>query len=310
MIDDWNDIRFFLAVAKTGKLGMAAEQLGVDHSTVFRKLNKLEETLGSKLFQRHKQGYQLTIAGRAMLAHGERMAAEFDHLNLNLAGSDVRPEGKVRITSTHSVAEMLVAPLLVDFFSAYPGIKLSLNITARNFDLSRYQADVAVRATAQPPQHLIGRKLGTYRWLLFGSKAYLNEHGRPQSIADLKQHRVLVPDGELASIRMMSRLNQYLEPLEDHSLAANDLHFVFVAVIQGVGLGLMPEYFAHQSQELVALELPEVESSSDLWLLTHPEQASLARIKALTDFLFERITLRQLNLGHERAEFSEPDQQP
>lgn len=298
MIEDWNDVRFFMAVANAGKLSGAAQALGVDPSTVFRKLNKLEDGLGSRLFERHKQGYRLTAAGRTFMTHAERMTDELGKLNLSLAGQDVRAEGLVRVTTTHSAANMLIAPLLNDFLAKYPEIRVSISIAPRFFDLGRYQADVAIRATLKPPEHLLGRKLGTYTWMLFGAKEYLDENGAPKNVEALNAHRVLMPNEELASIRMMRHLNQALGGQDARqAIASNDLHFIYVAVTEGLGLGLLPEYFANYNPRLKAVRIPEVEQESDLWMLVHPDQADLTRIRVFTQYMAENIDADRLKLS-------------
>lgn len=287
MIDDWNDLRIFLAVARAGGPGGAAKTLAVDQSTIFRRLRRIEDNLGSRLFERHKSGYILTSVGATMLEHSETIERQMECLNLSVAAQDVRPEGLIRLTTTHSTAELLIAPHLQRFFETYPGIQVAFNITAQQFDLSRYQTDVAVRATLDPPEHLIGRLLKSYTWKLYAHRNYFAKHGRPRTVQDLQQHRVILPNEELGQIRMMRRLSKHLKNSQHQALTANDLNFIYCAAQQELGLALLPNYFSSNVPNLEAIDLPEVESESKLWLLVHPEMAGLARIKALTSFLFE-----------------------
>lgn len=276
-----------MAVARSAGPGRAAKELSVDQSTIFRRLKRIEENLGTRLFERHKSGYVLTTAGSSMMEHSEKIEQQMEYLNLSLAAQDIRPEGLIRFTTTPSTAELLIAPHLHRFQKDYPGIQISFNITAREFDLSRYQADMAVRATLQPPEHLVGRRLMTYRWQLHGNPDYLERYGHPKSVDDLLQHRILLPNEELGRIRMMRKLRSHLEPEPGHRLASNNLHLLYTLACKGLGLAFLPEYFATTTQELESIDLPDIESESQLWLLMHPEMAGLSRIRAFTNFLKE-----------------------
>ena len=159
---DWDDVRHFLALARTGSVRAAGATLGVSHSTVARRVESLETRLGAKLFDRHRDGYLLTEAGHEMVAGAERVEREMAALERGLAGQDARLEGPVRVTCTDPFIAKILLRALAGLCAQHPGIELELDADARNLDLSKREADVALRAllpTAAPPEHLIGRRL-------------------------------------------------------------------------------------------------------------------------------------------------------
>ena len=145
---DWNDVRYFLALARTGSVRAAGAALGVSHSTVARRVEALEEKLGTRLFDRSRDGYALSDAGRQMLAGGERIEAEMDALERGVLGHDERLQGPVSVTCTDSFMSRILLAALARLSEEHPGIELSLTIDSRSFDLARREADIAVRALA------------------------------------------------------------------------------------------------------------------------------------------------------------------
>jgi molybdate transport repressor ModE-like protein len=142
---DWDYLRYFLAVATTGSLLQAARKLGVNHSTVFRRINRLEEIIGVRLFDRLSEGYRLTQAGEQLLSHTERIGSEVDLLQLELSGQDIKPSGVVRVTAPENLAYQYLPTYLTSFAQAYPDIMLEIVVGSERLDLTRREADIAVR---------------------------------------------------------------------------------------------------------------------------------------------------------------------
>ena len=185
---DWNDLRSFLAIARAGSLQGAARILGVNHSTVFRRLNALEARLKVRLFDRSARGYGLTGAGEHMLASAERVEDEILGLERRLLGGDVRLAGTLRVTTTDTLAHGLLGPHLRAFQAAYPAIELELVTGNAFFDLSKREADVALRPSRHPGDAMVGRRLGEIAVALYGTPDYLAARGRLSSSAALDGH--------------------------------------------------------------------------------------------------------------------------
>ena len=200
-MEDWNEPRLVLAVARAGSLTKAAKTLGIDHSTVFRRLNALEERLGVRFFERLPGGaYQATAAGERMAAAAERIEDEAIALERDLIGRDYRLAGRLRVTSSETLAYCLLTREIASFREAHPGIMVELVIDNRFLSLSRREADVALRPMRPKEGDLWGRKLADVAWTVYGSRAYLNENGFPSSAAELACHALVCWDENAVGI--------------------------------------------------------------------------------------------------------------
>jgi DNA-binding transcriptional LysR family regulator len=197
---DWNDLRSFLAIARQGSLQGAARTLGVNHSTVFRRLNALEARLGARLFDRSARGYALTAAGEHMLASALRVEDEILGLERRLLGGDVRLSGTLRVTTTDTLVHGVLGPHLRAFQTAYPAIELELITGNAFFDLSKREADVALRPSRHPGDAMVGRRLAEIAVALYGARDYLAARGRPPSVAALDGHAVVTGDASLGHL--------------------------------------------------------------------------------------------------------------
>lgn len=285
---DWADLRYFAAVARLGSLAGAARELGVNHSTVFRRINTLEAGLGVKLFERLPTGYALTGAGEEMLASAARVGEEITALERRIAGRDYRLSGSVRVTTTDTLGLSFVQPYLFEFYRDYPGIQVELVISNEFFSLSKREADVAIRPTRNPPEELIGRRLCALAWAVFGSKRYLKEKPRPRTAADLARHRLVCGDDSLAHLPAMHWLQQHA-PEADVVYRSNSLIAQLFAVRTGFGLAVLPCFLADQDGDLVRVLSPPADLMSELWLLTHRDLRQTARVRAFMDFIARTI---------------------
>src|SRR5918996_1468153 len=192
MTDDWNELRLVLAVVRAQGLIGAARALGIDHSTVFRRLQAVEARLGQQLFERLPGGaYEATAVARRMAAAAERMEDEVLALGRDIAGRDHRLTGRMRVTSSETLAYRILTPHLAAFRRAHPGIAVELAIDNRVLNLTRREADVALRPMRPKEGDLWGRKLADVAWTAYGSSGYMEAHGALASPTDLNAHPLI-----------------------------------------------------------------------------------------------------------------------
>ncbi len=281
---DWNSLKIFLAIAKHGSLSGAATALGINHSTVFRRLKSLEQTLGSRLFERFAQGYQLTASGEEMYGQAQQIAADVDALERSVLGKDVVPRGTVKLTAPHNIAYRFLPRYLTEFSRLYPAIHIELLVSNQAFNMSNRQADIAVRATLKPPEHLIGRKLNDIKWGVYASATYAQTK-LPRRLEDLAQHHLIGGVGGMTDLPAFSWLEKKL--FKQINVRCNDLVSMSYFAEAGQGLAFLPD--DQQRANLQRLFTFEPGGISKLWLLTHPDLRNVKRIKLVMQFLTQRF---------------------
>ena len=286
---DWDDLRCFLAVARTGSLSGAAKALGVNHSTAFRRIEALEERLGVRLFERHREGYTLTLAGDEMREAAERVDAEVDTLERRVTGRDLRLSGPLAVTTTDTLMAMFLGHSLASFQAAYPGIELTVLLDSQFFNLSKRQADVAVRPTLEPPETLVGRKVSDLAFAVYGTPAYLAESGAGD---DLARHRWLMPDDTLGHLAA-ARWQKKTLPDATVALRSNNLTGLMAGAVNGMGLALLPCFMADPESRLKRVAGPIAEAASALWLLTHADLRNTQRVRAFMDHMGDTLAAQR-----------------
>ena len=281
---DWSDLRSFLAIARAGSLQGAARTLGVNHSTVFRRLNALEARLGVRLFDRLARGYALTVAGEHMLASAERVEDEILGLERRLLGGDVRLSGVLRVTTTDTLVHGLLGPHLRSFQAAYPAIELELITGNAFFDLSKREADVALRPSRHPGDAMVGRRLAAIAVALYGARDYVAARGRPASTADLSGHALITGDASLGHLPATRWLAERT-PTGATVLRCNSWLSQLAAARAGLGLAALPCFLADPAPELIRILPPEPALAGELWLLTHADLRRTARVRAFMETL-------------------------
>jgi DNA-binding transcriptional LysR family regulator len=287
----WDDFRLVKTIAETHGLAGAAERLGVNHSTVFRRLGHLEESLGVKLFERHRTGYALTAAGEEMTALAERMEEDVATFARKLAGQVVSPAGELRITTNDTLLVHLLTPVFARFTSACPDVRLDVVLTNQALNLSKRDADVAIRATDNPPETLVGRRVATIGWALYGRA----EDFPPPGAVDLVglYDRTWVALGDNLAGLKAARFVRDRVPAERIVYKVNTVLGLTEAVESGIGIGPLPCFIADARPALVRLTPPNPDFSAGLWLLTHPDLRQSARVRAFMDFVAGEITRRR-----------------
>ncbi|WP_210247628.1 LysR family transcriptional regulator [Salinarimonas soli] len=279
----WDDFRLVKSIAEARGLTGAAERLGVNHSTVFRRLGQLEESLGLKLFERHRTGYQLTAAGEEMQALASRMDEDVATFARKLAGQALSPAGELRVTTNDTLLVHLLTPIFARFCAQCSEIRLDVVLANQALNLSKRDADVAIRATDNPPENLVGRRAATIAWAIYGRAA---DFPQPEglSLTDLLD-RTWVALGDNLGVLKVARFVRERVPSERIVYKVNTVLGLTEAVEAGIGIGPLPCFIADDRPGLVRLAPPNPEFSTGLWLLTHPDLRQSARVRAFLDFV-------------------------
>jgi len=288
LMPDWSDLRFFLEVARTGTLASAARKLGVDNTTVGRRLSALERDLGAKLFARTPDGLALTVAGEAMRAAGAEMEQAVLRGEQRALGADRKPSGVVRIATTEMLGDAVVVPAVRVLHQRHPQIRVELATSSRRFDLARREADVALRFVRPEGGELVARRAGTVAFAAYASKQYLAAHGKPERGSGFSGHDVVVYD---AAIRYWRRGQLGGEPLGDVRvvLRTNSTRMLLQAVRQGLGIGPLPCLLAREDRSLERVPQGAPPELDELWLVVHADLQRTARVRALIELLQARL---------------------
>ena len=301
-MEDWNELRLVLAVQRAGSLTAAAQALGVDHSTAFRRLKALETRLGVRLFERLPGGaYGPTAAGQRMALGAERMEDEVLALDRDLSGRDHRLAGRLRVTCSETLAYSRLTGHLAAFRAVHPGIVVELVIDNRVLSLSRREADIALRPIRPKEGDLWGRKLADVAWAVYGAPAYLDHAAdRLDDPADLSQQTLVGWEETATGIGAADWLGR-TAPAEAFVYRTNSLVNQFTAARAGIGLALLPCYLGDAAPDLVrALPAPIADLAGELWIVTHADLKATARVRAFFDEVGERLA-RERDLFEGRA---------
>lgn len=279
---EWNDLAVLMAVCRAGSLSGAARELGHNHSTVFRRVSAIEERTGVRFFERLPKGYKMTAAGEIALRYAERVESEFFALGREVLGQDARLKGKVRITGPESVTSIILPRALVAFTQEHPEVQLELVGTSSVLDLTRREADIAIRATRKPPDVTLGRKVCRFRFGLYASADYLKEH-QGRALHEMEWTLVSGFEGWLVP--------HVFKRIEDVSaqvvLAGTSTHTALHAAASGVGVTVLPCAMGDPDPRVTRIGDPIEPLSLDLWVLTHSDLRDTARVKILMEYLYD-----------------------
>lgn len=281
---DWSDLRFFLAVARAGKLTLAARQLGVEHSTVGRRIAALELTLGAKLFDRQPSGYVLTAHGDHLLASAEAMETLASAAQQEIGGADFGVSGTVRIGAPDGFGTYFLAPRMGRLAAQHPALEIQFLAMPRVFNLTKREADIAISLSRPKQGRLHARKLTDYRLRLYASRDYLKAHGPIENRAALLRHTFISYVDELLyapELDYAPLVTKDLRPrVKSSSLVAQ-----FMAVRAGAGIAVLPRFMADSDPGLAPILPEEVELTRTFWLITHADTRLLARVRVAADFI-------------------------
>jgi DNA-binding transcriptional LysR family regulator len=295
---DWNDLRFFLAVARSGSTLAAGRALAVNSSTVARRIAELERAVGTRLFDKRQTGYALTEAGDELRAAAERVEAEAEAFAAYVGAIGRRVSGVIRFTTTEGLANIVIAPALSAFHRLHPDVRVDLIVDERRLDLARGAADVALR-TGSPPTEagLVGRRLPGVAWAVYCSRGYAEARGLPASVEDLNRHALIGAEGPIAGLPGWIWLR---EAAPDAAVVArsSSLTNLLAALRAGLGVTMLPCLLCDPEADLVRCVGPIPGAQSDLWLLTREELRDIPRVRTFIDFLADHVTkLRPLLAG-------------
>lgn len=295
---DWSDLRHFIAVSRHGSTLAAAKALGVNQSTVHRRLAELERRTGLALVQRHTTGYRLSELGEALIDKVLAVEAAVGVLERQIQALKLDLKGVIRLTCPEpTVARITATGLLDRFYARYPGLFVEFVTSDRYLDIAKGEADVALRSGEPVDDSLVGRKICDSIWAIYASKTYVQQHGRPASIADLANHALIGFDG----IMLNHRVAKWLPVAVPNARIVNrnnSMLGTLSAVKAGIGIAPLPTTLGDGEATLVQVLPPVAELTRSWYLLTHPDLRQTPRIAAFVDHLLGDIpALRMALIG-------------
>ncbi len=283
---DWDDLRFFLAVARVGSLSAAAKELHVAQSTVGRRLASLEASLDVRLLNRTPDGYVPTLAGRDVRQQAERVEAEARALERIVGGRDTRLAGQVRVTCAETIASNLVAPCLGNLHLEHPDLMIELIPNPRELSLSMREADISIRLR-QPDQHdLVVRRIGTVAFGLYASPGYLERHGGFDYADGCPGHHLITQRDGIQDSSQTEWLAE-LAPRARVSMQTSSHAAALAAALEGGGLVSLIRFRADREDGLVRVTPPlsSLIPSSGIFLVVHKDNRATPRIRVVLDHL-------------------------
>jgi DNA-binding transcriptional LysR family regulator len=298
---DWNDLRYFLAVARGGSTLAAGRALRVSQTTVARRIAALEQALGVPLFEKRQAGYSMTTAGRDLLARAEQVDHAANAFADAAAAQSRNLSGSVKVTTEEVYAITLLTPMLRELHEQHLDIMIELDTSQQVRDLGAGEADISLRSAKGPDQAagLVGRQLCVDDWALYCSRAYAERHGVPTTLAAMKKHAFIGGGGGHLWIHYQAWLKELglEQQVAMHHATSGGL---LSAIRSGIGIAVLPCVVADGDPDLVRCVPPRADHGRQLWLLTHERCRHTPRVRAVIDFLYERLN-RHVRQLEERA---------
>ncbi len=296
---NWDDLRYLLAVARHGSLSAAARVLGVNHSTVLRRVTALEQAVGAQLFDKLPGGYVLTAAGDEMHRVAQKMEEDVAAANRLLSGRDTRISGSLRVTTVDILTLYVLPRHIAAFRRLHPELRIDLMAAEASLSLTRREADVAIRATSRPPENLVGRAVSGLAFAVYGASGYLDRAG---GVDDPDRHPWVGLD-ESFEHTSLARWMKRAVPAAAIGYRVNSVAGAVEAVRAGIGLGLLPCGVVDRDPAFRRIGDPVPEADAKLWLLTHEDLRHMGRVRAFLDFMADALT-RERDLLEGRCPWS------
>ncbi len=277
---NWDDVRFCLAVINEGSVSAAAKALGVNQTTVSRRITALEHQLAVTLFDRSTSGWLLTAAGESIHQLAEQMRERAFAIQRSLTDGQQELSGKLRVTAVDVCLQRMLLPGLRAFADKYPEIQIELLASEETFDLAVQQADIAFRNTNNPPPNVVGKRISTFALGIYARPEVYAQYQRdPTSVSAITWR-----EGAMAPVW----LDKSFSDLQVR-FRVNSLNVMFDMVLGGFGIGQLPCAMGDSSEELVRLPNPHQEPGMDFWVLSHIDLRNNARIRIFREFMIDYL---------------------
>lgn len=285
---DWNDLKYFLALHRLKRMTAAANALGLDQTTVGRRIKSLEKSIGAHLFIRHPDGYELTPAGERMLPIALEVERASTKVHERVAGEAVRLAGTVRIGAPDGLGTFFLAPILAQFQREHPDVDIELVVKSRQFRLSHQEAHLSLDLSLPTSGRLLARKMTDYHLHFYAAPDYLANYGCPTQVQELRSHRLV---GYISEMLFSPEL-RYLEALgitAPVGFASSSMIAQREAIRAGAGLGILPRFMALDDPELVPVLIDKYVLKRTVWILSHQSTEDLSRVRFVSEYL-QRVT--------------------
>jgi len=283
-----NDIRYFLAVAESGSLSAASRMLGVTQPTVGRRIQDIENALGARLFERSLTGYALSSNGLQILESAKAIENHAWNIDNRIGGEADLEHGQVRLTVAEGLGVHWLPPLLPLFHEQYPKTHLDIFVHNTFLDLLRRQADIAIRIGQPGSDLLVGKILCQVNFGLYASNGYLERYGKPESLEELTQHRIILGTGKLAKTRQMMLTSELLRDKKQR-LHTDSIVAQISYALNDLGITPLPDYIAASEHQLTRVLEADFSLDLPLWVLTHRELKDSHHIRCVKEFLGARL---------------------
>lgn len=286
---DWNDLRYFLSVARAGRLTEAARRMATDHATVSRHLASLEGALGAELFRRSPRGYALTDAGERLLTRAEMIESSVAGIENDIAGEKLEIAGVVRIGAPEGFGSVFLAPRIGVLTAFHPQLEVQVVAMPRIFSLTKREADIAIGLERPEKGRLYSRKLTNYTLHLFASRGYLGDHPPILGRSDIARHALIGYIPELIFSEQLDYLSQIGDKLTPR-LSSTNLLAQFHATRAGAGLCILPDFMAAPDPDLVAVLPDEIALQRTFWIMAHLDARDSSRIQTVMNFIADETS--------------------
>lgn len=286
---DWDDLRHFLAVARTRQLSAAARRLRSNHVTVSRRIDRLEQALSMRLFERSSRGYTLTILGERLVAHAERMEREVESFGETILGAGEWARGVARLSTPEGFGNFFLAERLPSFARAHPGLLVEFVTIQQIVSLSRREADLSVTLNAPSAGPYTSERIASYRLFLYTSRDYLARHGPIAAPEEVRLHPLIGYVEDMLFTPGLDYLSEILPGMRA-GYQSSSIQAQLQATLSGFGIGILPFFIASRHGDLVPILPRELHLDRDYWMSFHEDLAAAPRIRVLADFIRRQAT--------------------
>ncbi|PPK53091.1 LysR family transcriptional regulator [Marinobacter persicus] len=285
---DWDYLRYIRALAIGGTLAKAGELLGVHQTTVLRRLDQMEESLGVQFFERNQNGLQLTPVGEMAFREAERLATDMENLERKLVGQDGAPVGKVRLAAEDAMLNGLLSPILAELVREYPHIELEVLTDNDVANLSHREADLTLRPENKPQATLEGERIAAIESAVYGSAQYCRRNRKPDVANRPQDYTWIVPDETFSHLATGRWYRKHLKNASSF-IRCNSLQSMYALARDGAGLAVLPCYLGEAERSLRRLSDPLEGENVDLWLHVNQDTQQMARVRIVMEFLVGRL---------------------